>query len=322
MRSIELCCALCATAVGLLAPAARAETAYVSDEGADVIHVIQGPTWKEATRVPVGKRPRGMQLSHDGRQLYVAAGNDDRIDVVDLATRKVVGHLPSGPDPERFVVSPDGRWLYVANENDNTVSFVDIAAKKIVHEVPVGAEPEGMAVSPDGRWVVCTSESASLVHFIDAASAKLVDSMLVGTRPRDAQFNADGSQLWVSSETRASVAVFAMPARKVVHTIDFDDDDNAPATVQAVGLVLRPQRALVALGRGNAVADVDPKTFAIRRYFPVGSRNWGIGISPDGKRLFAANGLSGDVTVIDLIANTPVATIPMGGKPWGVVVTP
>ena len=326
MRSIDRSLRALASTFGLAFVActmpARAETAYVSDEGANVVHVIQAPQWKEAATIIVGKRPRGMQLSHDGRQLYVALGNDDRIDVIDLATRKVVDHLPSGPDPERFVVSPDGRWLYVANENDNTVSFVDIAARKIVHEVPVGAEPEGMAVSPDGRWVICTSESASLVHFIDVASAKLVDSVLVGTRPRDAVFSADGRQLWVSSETRGSVAIFAMPSRKVVHTVDFDDDDKAPPTVQAVGLVLTPQRAFVALGRGNAVAEVDPGTFAIRRYFPVGSRNWGIAIAPDGKRLFAANGLSGDITVIDLLANTPIATIKVGGKPWGVVVTP
>ncbi|MGA0585527.1 hypothetical protein ACO2Q2_00065 [Dyella sp. KRB-257] len=108
----------------------------------------------------------------------------------------------------------------------------------------------------------------------------------------------------------------------MLHTIDFDDDDKAPATVQAVGLVLRPDRAFVALGRGDAVAEVDPKTFAISRYFPVGHRNWGIGIAPDGKQLVAANGLSGDGTVIDLVANKPVATIAVGGKPWGVVVTP
>jgi PQQ-dependent catabolism-associated beta-propeller protein len=303
-------------------PVARAETAYVSDEAANAIHVIVAPRWVETATIAVGKRPRGMQLSHDGRQLYVALGNDDRIDVVDLATRKVVDHLPSGPDPERFVVSPDGRWLYVANESDNTVSFVDIAHRKIVHEVAVGAEPEGMAVSPDGHWVICTSESASLVHFIDAASAKLVDSILVGTRPRDAVFSADGRQLWVSSETRATVAIFAMPERKLMHTVDFDDDDKAPDGVQAVGLVLRPPHAFVALGRGNAVAEVDPATFVIRRYFPVGSRNWGIGLSPDGGRLFAANGLSGDVSVVDVTAGRTLATIKVGGKPWGVVVVP
>jgi YVTN family beta-propeller protein len=179
-----------------------------------------------------------------------------------------------------------------------------------------------MAVSPDGRWVICTSESASLVHFIDADSARLVDSVLVGTRPRDAQFSADGRQLWVSSETRATVTVFSMPDRKRLHTIDFDSDDRAPDTVQAVGIVLAPTRAFIALGRGNAVAEVDPVTFAIRRYFPVGQRNWGIGLSPDRKHLYAANGLSGNVTVIDLVANRPMATIAVSGKPWGVVVLP
>ena len=87
--------------------------------------------------------------------------------------------------------------------------------------------------------------------------------------------------------------------------------------------MLRPQRAFVALGRGNAVAEVDPRTFAIRRYFPVGSRNWGIGMSPDGKRLFAANGLSGDVDR-DRPGREQAASrrSRSGGKPWGVVVTP
>ncbi|MDB6164715.1 MAG: hypothetical protein JWL98_2147 [Xanthomonadaceae bacterium] len=317
MRSIELALLL------MLMPAwALAETAYVSDEQANVVHVIDAPRWSVATDIPVGKRPRGMVLSRDGKRLYVAAGNDDRIDVIDLAARRMIGTLPSGPDPERFAASPDGRTFYIANENDNSVSFLDLASGKIIHTVAVGAEPEGMAVSPDGRWVICTSESASLVHFIDAASARLVDSVLVGTRPRDAVFSADGKQLWVSSETRATVAIFAMPSRKLLHTIDFDNDDRAPDTVQAVGLVLTAARAFVALGRGNAVAEVDPHTFAIRRYLPVGIRNWGIGLAPDGKRLYAANGLSGDVSVLDTATGQPLATIKLGGKPWGVVVTP
>ena len=312
---------LCGLAV-VLPGAARAETAYVSDEQANVVHVIQAPQWTRVADIAVGKRPRGMVLSADHRRLYVAAGNDDHIDVIDLATRRVVDHIPSGPDPERFAMSPDGRWLYVANENDSTVSFIDIAAKRIVHSVAVGGEPEGMAVSPDGRWVICTSESASLVHFIEAKTARLVDSVMVGTRPRDAQFTVDGRQLWVSSETRATVAVFDMPSRKLLHTIDFDRDPKAPDTVQAVGIVLRPDRALVALGRGNGVADIDPRTFAVRRYLPAGSRDWGVAVSPDGRRAYAANGLSGDVTVLDLGDGHAEATVKTGGKPWGVVVVP
>jgi YVTN family beta-propeller protein len=45
-------------------------------------------------------------------------------------------------------------------------------------------------------------------------------------------------------------------------------------------------------------------------------------VSPDGKRLYAANGLSGDVTVIDPASGRRITTIKTGGKPWGVVVTP
>jgi PQQ-dependent catabolism-associated beta-propeller protein len=311
-------------AIGLLAvvPALHAETAWVSDEQANVVHVIDGATRRAVATIAVGRRPRGMAIDRDGKRLYVAVGNDNRIDVIDVPSRKVVDHLPSGPDPERFALSPDGRWLYVANEDDSAVSFVDIAGRRIAHTVAVGAEPEGMAVSPDGHWVICTSESASLVHFIDAATARLVDSVPVGTRPRDAAFSADGRQLWVSSETRATVAVFSMPDRRPLATIDFDDDPRAPETVQAVGIALGAARTFVALGRGNAVAEVDPRTFAIRRYFPVGQRNWGIAVAPDGRQLYAANGLSGDLTVIDLAGNRTLATLALGGKPWGVVVTP
>ena len=79
------------------APPAARHTAYVDDEQANVVHVIDGATAKEVARIPVGARPRGMALSHDGRQLYVAAGNANRIDVVDLASRKVVGAFHPAP---------------------------------------------------------------------------------------------------------------------------------------------------------------------------------------------------------------------------------
>jgi putative membrane protein len=306
------------------APLSRAETIYVTDEQANVVHVIEAPRWKVATTIAVGARPRGGAVGRAGKRLFVAASNDDRIDVVDVAKRKVIAHIASGPDPERFALSPDEKTLYIANEDDALVSFVDIATGKLLAEVPVGAEPEGIAASPDGRWVVCTSETASLVHFIDARTHEVIDNVPVGTRPRDAVFSRDGRWLWVSSETRASVAVFDMRTRAIVRTVDFDRDARAPDTVQAVGIALAEDgnRAYIALGRGDHVAEVNVATGAIQRYFPVGHRNWGIALSPDGARAYAASGLSGDLTVIDLASGRTLATIKTGGKPWGVAVAP
>ena len=310
--------------LALLPMPARADTVFVSDEQADRIHVLRMPQGGRVASWEIGQRPRGMRLSADHRTLYVATSEDNRIATIDTRTGKLGAPLPSGPDPERFALSPDGSRVYVANEDDAKVSIVDRAGARILAEVDVGAEPEGMAASPDGRWIICTSETSSVVHFIDAARHLLVDSVPVGTRPRDAVFSPDGRWLWVSSEMRGTVSVFDMRTRRIVRTIDFNTDPGAPMPAQAVGIALTPDydRAFVALGRGNHVAEVDPASGRIVRYFPVGQRTWSVALSPDGKRLYATGGLSGDVTVVDLVANRPLKTISLGGRPWGLEVMP
>jgi PQQ-dependent catabolism-associated beta-propeller protein len=308
----------------LFAAPVAAETIYVSDEESSVIHVIDGKSLEVAARLPVGKRPRGMGLSKDGRLLYIAVSNDNRIDVLDLASRRVVGHLPSGPDPELFALHPSGAQLFVANEDDNLVSFVDVAGKRITREVTVGTEPEGMAVSPDGRWVINTSEASSMVHFIDAANGQVVDSIMVDTRPRFARFTPDGRQLWVTSEVRATLSVIDVATRKIVGVADFEAMKLPTEVLQPVGIEMTRdgRRAFVALGRGRLVAEIDPKTLKLLRTYDVGFRAWNLALSPDEARLYTANGLDGDMSVVDIIANRTVGSVKLGGKPWGIVVAP
>jgi YVTN family beta-propeller protein len=76
------------------------------------------------------------------------------------------------------------------------------------------------------------------------------------------------------------------------------------------------------MGRADKVAEIDPRTRQVVRSFPTGSRTWGTALSPDEHRLYAASGLSGDLTVIDLYRNAVLRRIVLGGKPWGVVAVP
>ena len=55
---------------------------------------------------------------------------------------------------------------------------------------------------------------------------------------------------------------------------------------------------------------------------PVGKRPWGLALSPDGKRLFVANGPSGDISVIDAMTARQVERIKVGCGSWGVAVVP
>jgi YVTN family beta-propeller protein len=43
-------------------------------------------------------------------------------------------------------------------------------------------------------------------------------------------------------------------------------------------------------------------------------------LTPDGRKLYVANGRSGTASVIDTVAGKRVADIPVGELPWGVVV--
>lgn len=315
-------------ALALLSAAASAETIYVTNEALDVVHVVDGASLRETGRIAIGRRPRGIAVSPDGRTLYVAVSNDDRIAAVDLPGGAIAGHLPSGPDPETFAVSPDGRQLYVANEDDNLLSFVDVAGKRIAREIPVGGEPEGTAVSPDGRLVVQASETAGMAHVVDSSSGEVVDNLMVDTRPRYVAFTPDGKQFWVSSEVRGTVIVFDTATRRRLARIDFESlsppDGGAEVFAQPVGILFTRDgsRAFVALGRAKLVAEVDPRSFAVTRTFPVGWRAWNIALSPDDRRLYSANGLTGDMTAIDLAENRVIGSVVLGGKPWGIVTSP
>jgi YVTN family beta-propeller protein len=203
---------------------------------------------------------------------------------------------------------------------------IDIAARRVTGGVPVGGEPEGTAVSPDGKLVIQASETASMAHVIDAATRKVIDNLMVDTRPRYIAFTPDGSRFWVSSEVRATVTVFDTATRRRIGKINFTQllpgDRPDGENLQAVGIVFTRagDRAFVALGRGKLVAEIDPKTLALVRSFPVGWRAWHLALSPDERYLYTANGLSSDVTAIDLVHDRVIDRVHVDGRPWGIVV--
>ncbi|MET0369571.1 MAG: beta-propeller fold lactonase family protein, partial [Methylobacterium sp.] len=101
---------------------AFAFTAYVTNEKGNSVSVIDASTMAVTATWKVGRRPRGITVSKDGKELFVCASDDDRIDVLDTSNGKVVRSLRSGPDPEQFILDSSGNPLYVANEDDSQVT--------------------------------------------------------------------------------------------------------------------------------------------------------------------------------------------------------
>src|SRR5271163_4297894 len=143
---------------------------YTSDEDGGYVMAVDPATATVVARIRVGKRPRALKLSRDGKLLYVALSGSPRggpgideahlppaersadgVGVVDLKTRTLVRVLPSGQDPEAFDLSPDGKTIYISNEETAEMSVLDVTTGAIRAKVGVGQEPEGVAVRPDGK---------------------------------------------------------------------------------------------------------------------------------------------------------------------------
>ena len=66
---------------------------YTANIGSDSITILDraaGAAGWNATVVPVGKGPEGMDISPDGQQLWTAHSRDGGVSIIDLATRKVM----------------------------------------------------------------------------------------------------------------------------------------------------------------------------------------------------------------------------------------
>jgi PQQ-dependent catabolism-associated beta-propeller protein len=214
--------------------------------------------------------------------------------------------------------------MYVANENDAAVTVIDLSTRNAVTEIPVGVEPEGMAVSPDAAILVCTSETTSMAHFIDIKKRAVIANVLLPSRPRAAVFKSDGSELWATSEVGGALSIVDPASHRIKQTVAFQIPGLQAAQIQPVGVNITRDGKLgfVSLGPANRVAVVDGKTHGVLQYLLVGQRVWHGDFTPDEKYLIVANGLSNDVSFIDVASLKVIKSVQVGKEPWGVAILP
>jgi YVTN family beta-propeller protein len=124
---------------------------YVTNEASGDLTIIDSSTHEVLGTAPLGKRPRGIHASPDGKTIYVALSGSppappgvdestlpppdrsaDGIGVFDVAEGKLVKVIQSGTDPEEFALSKDGALIYVSNEDASLASIIDIAKGEVI----------------------------------------------------------------------------------------------------------------------------------------------------------------------------------------------
>jgi YVTN family beta-propeller protein len=297
----------------------------------------------------VGKRPRGIHTSPDGKNVYVALsgtpiegppqldanGNPvfarahedkdsddesdtadksaDGIGIVDTQKHKLIRKLSAGSDPEEFALSKDGRQIYASNEDVKTASVISISSGRVEHIIPIGQEPEGVTTTRDGRQFYVTCEAGGDIYVIDTTTYMPASHFKVHGRPRSVDFSPNGLTAFIPSESSGELNIVDTAKAEVSKTISLPPGSRP----MGVRVSLDGSKLYLSTGRAGTILVIDTQSYAVIDTIKVGQRPWGIVLSPDGKYLFSANGPSNDISVVDLASNKEIRRITVGSSPWG-----
>jgi len=324
-------------AVALAEAAGPEPVAYVTNQGAGV-SVIDLSTLKTVRTIAVGRDPRGLAITPDGRTLVTANQADADVSLVDTATGKVIQRVAVGANAEFVRIGPDGRFAYVTYEPSSTgkppakgeqgskddqatpaeIAVIDLAKFVVSARLPASLETEGMDFSPDGRELIVANEGDDTVVVYDLASGhaiKKIDISSYGKRPRGVKVSPDGSICLVTLESSDNFLVL----------------DSRYNVLKAVavgqgpyGVAFEPggAHAWIAAARSGQMQVLDAKTFAPVASIPIGKRCWHFTFTPDGQKVLVACGRSNALIVIDAVSLQPVSTLTGFDQPWGIVTYP
>jgi YVTN family beta-propeller protein len=345
MRSQALLFACVATTLAAAPTAARAKPMLLvsAEAGGEVVLVDPG-TAEVVARVAVGARPRGMKLSRDGRQLFVAVAGAQKaparagapapapagpagagIAVLDVAGRKVVKQIATPPGPFAVDLLPDGKTAFLSSSETNELLTIDLGAGTIKKKTGVGTAPQDVAVRPDGKVVYVAAHGADEVSAIDTKTMSLLGRIDAGSRPQIVLFAPRAQTAVVIDEGLPTVTTLDLKQNtfKEQFAIPGLPKTTPPPALQSAVFSPDGKRLYVTTGAGRSVLIVDPtKKTVVGTIDAVGMFVRGIAISKDGKKLYTANGPSNDVAIINIATKKVEKRVAVPGAPWGVVVVP
>lgn len=152
---------------------------YTANIGSDTVTVMEfaaaPPAQSKITQIAVGKQPEGLDLSPDGRELWVGHNGDGGVSIIDTATNTVKETIKVGKVPIRLKFTPDGKRILISDPERHELIVFDAATRKEIKRLQVGEVPVGILVTPDNKRAFVATMQAGVV-----VSIKLDDLTVAG----------------------------------------------------------------------------------------------------------------------------------------------
>jgi YVTN family beta-propeller protein len=167
----------------MIVPAGDETKLFVANIRSGTATVIERAT-DRVTSLATAAGAEGIDVSPDGREVWVTNRADSSISVLDARRDTVIAKIESGGRfPIRVKFTPDGREAWVSCLQSDAVTVFDARTRQLLATVPVGAAPVGIQMAPDGKRAFVANTNADLVTVIDVVARKVIATFTTGNEP-------------------------------------------------------------------------------------------------------------------------------------------
>lgn len=158
-------------------------TANIASNTVTSINLKGPPSPANIKQISVGIQPEAIDISPDGKEVWVGQNGDGKISIIDPATDQVKESISVGKVPIRVKFTPDGKYVLVSDASSGELVVVDAATRKELKRAAVGGVPVGILVQPDGKRAYVALTQLDTVKVFDLGSMEFVKDLKPGDNP-------------------------------------------------------------------------------------------------------------------------------------------
>src|SRR5262249_2574148 len=314
--------------------------------GCITVAPLQAQDFSVIKTIDVDTAPFGITPSPDGRAMWVANSggvpaqgglpNSNTITIINIGTlEEQTAKIKVGKFPEDIAFSKDGLYAVVTNSTDGTISVVEAASRKAVQTLSIAPTglgyPFGVIFNRSNSKIFITTGGAydKAIAVLDSRNMNQV--RLAGTVPvpgypgRPLLLLKDNQLLVPASPSQIGTAelfIIDPDSARIRRELHMPTDNAFANDIVASSDGRFAYISLFALMGGHGgVWVVDLRSFKTVTVIDTGDSVFGMGITPDGRFIFATNFNRNQVVVINPNTNKIIASIPVGSHPNKVAVS-
>lgn len=171
-------------ATHMLVATADAKRIYTANIRSNTVTVFDSTTSPmKVIQIPVGNQPEGIELSPDGKELWVGQNAEGKITIIDTATNKVKESVQTGGVPIRVKFTPDGKRVLVSSAQSGELIVLDAVTRKELKRIAVGEVPVGILITPDGKRAFVATMQTGQVTAVNLDDLSVIKKIEPGQGP-------------------------------------------------------------------------------------------------------------------------------------------